>query len=114
MLKSLSVDRSSSEIARKLAVKVYRIIAKGIVEFNVTLHVAYCEDQTSDGRDNTASAKESVSSLKYGVFRWRDSQNAESEDAACPNLLCRAHVEVPDERRGKAEDANIKYNIRYA
>lgn len=43
-----------------------------------------------------------------------DSQDAESEDAACPDLLYRAHVKLPDERYRKTEDANIKYNVRYA
>lgn len=41
------------------------------------------------------------------------SQDAESEDAACPDLLYRAHVKFSDERYRKAEDAHIKYNVGY-
>lgn len=43
-----------------------------------------------------------------------DSQDAETEDAACPDLLYRAHMKVSNERYRKAEDAHIKYNVRYA
>ena len=81
------------------------------------MHETYGVDQTSDGRYNTASAKESVWGLEKSegfFFGLRDSQYAESEDAACPNPLHRAHVEFSDKRHGKAEDADIKHNVRHA
>ena len=42
------MDGGSSQGARKLAVKVHFVIAKGIAELNVTLHVTHSVDQTSD------------------------------------------------------------------
>lgn len=79
------------EGARKLAVKVYREIALVIAELGVTQHETYGIGQTSDGGYNTASAKESVGgpekSEGFPFFGLRDSQYAESEDAACPDPL---------------------------
>ena len=58
--------------------------------------------------------KNSVGSLKCEVFGPKDSQNAESKDAACPNVLHGAHVELSNNRRGKAEDTHVEYDIRHA
>ena len=49
-----------------------------------------------------------------GGFGSKDSQNAESKDSACPNLLHGAHVELFDEIHGKAEDGHVQYYIRHA
>lgn len=106
------------EGARTLAVKVYREIARVIAEHDITLHETYGIDQTSEGGYNTASARESVWGLEkpegFSSFGLRDSQYAESEDAACPDPLHRAHVEFSDKRHGETEDADIKHNVRHA
>ena len=106
------------EGARRLAVKVYREIAQVIAELGITQHETYGIDQTRNGGYNTASAKESVWGPErpegFSFFGLRDSQYAESEDAACPNPLHRAHVEFSDKRHGETEDADIKHNVRHA
>ena len=48
-------------MAGKPTVKIYGIIAQGIVEFDVTFHETYGIDQTSDGGDNAAVPNKSVS-----------------------------------------------------
>lgn len=66
MLNFLSAERRRDEVISRLAVEVHRKIAKGTAELDVTLHVVlYGKDQTSDGRDYTASAEKSVLSLKH-------------------------------------------------